>query len=210
MFIFLVYIPPKNDLIFHLDSDIFLGGLSQAWVTEAAELFNSHPEYLIISPLPGSPHRDDVLIDQSIINKIAPYTYQLNGMSTRLFVIDRSKFKNHKLTTAIPNLRNQIKAIVEGNNNAQLQELILSAFMKKHHLKRLDFLGGGAGLWSLHPPYRTKFFYDNLPALIKRIESNDLPLSQQGFYDIVDEVCNWTEAREKLKESRWWKRLLNN
>lgn len=200
----------KNDLVFHLDSDIFLGGLSQTWVTEAAELFKSNSQYFIISPLPGSPHRDDILIDQSIIKKIAPYTYELRGMSTRLFMIDRSKFKDHKLISAKPNLRNQVKAIIEGNANAQLPEVLLSAFMNKHHFKRLDFLGNGAGLWSLHPPYRTKAFYDDLPALIKRVESNDLPLSQQGFYDIVDEVCDWTEAKEKLKENRWWKRLLNN
>jgi len=28
-----------------------------------------------------------------------------------------------------------------------------------------------------------------------------------GFYDIIDEVCDWAQAREKLKNDRWWKRL---
>ena len=103
-------------------------------------------------------------------------------------------------------MRNQVKAIVEGNSNVDLPEHLLSAYMKKYQLKRIDFLGADNGLWSLHPPYRTKAFYNDLPELIKRIEANDLPAKQQGFYDIVEEVCDWTEAKKKLKNNRWWKK----
>ena len=196
-----------NNLIFHLDSDIFLGGSSKTWITEAADFFETDPSCFISSPLPGPPHADDILIDQEVIHKIAPYTWQLNGMSTRLFMTDKSKFNANKLLFAKPGLRNQVKAIVEGNANADLPEHILSAYIRKNNLKRIDFLGSGLGLWSLHPPYRTKIFYDEVQALILRIELNDLPKKQQGFYDIVDEVCDWSEAKKVIAANRWWKRI---
>lgn len=185
---------------------MFLGGASQTWVTEATQFFEKDDSCFIVSPLPGPPHGDDILINQDIAAKPAPYTWQLKGMSTRIFLIDKSKFKKHKLQLKKPSVRNQLKAFVEGNPNADLPEHLLSAYMYKYQLKRVDFLGIGTGLWSLHPPYRTGLFYDDLPQLIKRIESNDLPEKQHGFYDIIDEVCDWAEAREKLKHNRWWKR----
>jgi hypothetical protein len=196
-----------NNLIFHLDSDIFLGGSSKTWITEAADLFETDPTCFILSPLPGPPHADDILIDQDVINKLAPYTWQLNGMSTRVFMTNRSKFNTNKLLFAKPSLRNQVKALVEGNANADLPEHILSAYIRKNNLKRIDFLGSGNGLWSLHPPYRTKTFYDELQVLILRIELNDLPEKQQGFYDIVDEVCDWSAAKKVIAANRWWKRI---
>ena len=196
----------SNNLVFHLDSDIFLGGGSQTWIKEATDFFAFDPTCFIASPLPGPPHPDNILKDQHIINKIAPHTWQLKGMSTRIFLIDKTKFKNDKLVLSKPSLRSQIKAIIQRNANADLPEHLLSAFMIKHHYKRIDFLGTGSGLWSLHPPYRTTAFYTELPGLINKITVNDLPEKQQGFYDIIDEVCDWTTAREKIKNNRWWKK----
>lgn len=195
-----------NNLVFHLDSDIFLGGMSSTWVAEAVQLFHSDNTCFIVSPLPGPPHHNDMLINQPGAGKLAPYTWQFKGMSTRVFMMNKNKFGEHKLKVTKPSVRNQVKAFVQGNSNADLPENLLSAFMIAYGLKRVDFLGTGKGLWSLHPPYRTQAFYDNLPGLISRIELNDLPEKQQGFYDIVDEVCNWAEAREKLKQNRWWKK----
>lgn len=196
----------KNNLVFHLDSDMFLGGGSQTWVKEAVELFKSDPNIFIASPLPGAPHPADILKDQQVIHKIAPYTWQLDGMSTRIFFIDKTKFENNKLEISKPSVRNQIKALVQGNSNADLPEHLISAFITKHHLKRVDFLGSNPGLWSLHPPFRTDEFYLDLPHIITRVIENDFPEKQQGFYDIVDEVCDWSVARERIKNNRWWKR----
>lgn len=199
-----------NDHIFHLDSDIFLGGGSHTWVKEAIEFFEKDKQCLILSPLPGPPHPQGKLIRQQVISKIAAHTYQLAGMSTRVFMIDRSRFKTNKLQLTKPGFRNQVKAIVEGNSNADLPEHLLSVYLKANHLKRVDFLGDNPGLWSLHPPYRTKQFFDELPALIARIENNDMPKSQLGFYDVVDELCDWEPAIKLLEHNRWWTRLLKN
>ncbi|MHB8206936.1 hypothetical protein [Mucilaginibacter sp.] len=196
----------SNDLVLHLDSDMFLGGGSQTWVSEATDFFKNDPSCFIVSPLPGPPHPDDILIHQDIKLKIAPYTYALNGMSTRIFMMDKAKFRTNKLRLRKPELRSQVNAIVRGNPNADLPENILSGYIKKHQLNRIDFLGAGNGLWSLHPPYRTRSFLDDLPAIITKIELGNLPDNQRGVYDIIDEVCDWSEARFKLKKNRWWKR----
>ncbi len=196
----------KNNLVFHLDSDMFLGGGSKTWIKETVDFLKSDADILIMSPLPGPPHPGDILKDQQIIHKIAPYTWELSGMSTRIFFINKSRFETNKLTISKPGIRNQIKAAVQGNSNADLPEHLISSFIINHHLKRVDFLGSDAGLWSLHPPYRTDGFYRELPVLINRINENDLPENQLGFYDIIDEVCDWSSARDKIKNNRWWKR----
>jgi hypothetical protein len=195
-----------NNLVFHLDSDMFLGGGSQTWISEAVQLFSSNRSCLIVSPLPGPPHPGDLLIGQESARKIAPYTYAFDNMSTRIFMVDKGRFITQKLSLKKPAFRQQVKAFADGNTNADLPEHLISAYQKKNNLERIDFFGTAPGLWSLHPPYRTKTFYDNLGALISNVEVNNLPESQNGYYDMVDEACDWTEAKEKLKQNRWWKR----
>lgn len=196
----------SHDLIFHLDSDILLGGGSPSWISEAVSLLANHPNCFIVSPLPGPPHAEDILIDQQIIQKIGRYSWQLGGMSTRLFMMDRIKIHAHKLSLVKPGIRNQLKALAEGNPNADLPEHLLNAYLLKHQLKRIDFLGSGKGLWSLHPPYRSRQFYNELPELLIKIDTGDLPLKQCGYYDIIDELVDWTEAKQQLQQNRWWKR----
>jgi hypothetical protein len=196
----------SNSLVFHLDSDIFLGGKSQTWINEAVDIFKADASVFIAAPLPGPPHRDDILEGQQVIKKIRAYTWQLNGMSTRIFLMDKDKFSIDKPLLSKPSARNQLKAIIQGNSNAEIPERLIAAFMAKNNLKRVEFLGKEKGLWSLHPPFRTTGFYAGLPELINRIELNDLPEKQQGNYDIIDELCDWAPAREKLKQARWWKR----
>lgn len=199
----------KNDLIFHIDSDIFLGGASKKWVEEAVYLLDNNPNILTVSPLPGPPHPEEKLIGQSSYKRINNYAFEFKGMSTRIFMLNKSIFKKHKLILSKPAIRSQIKAIVEGNSNADLPEHLFDNYMSKHQLVRVDFLGAGSGLWSIHPPFRNQSFYQNLPKLITDIDQNNLPVSQYGYYDMVDEMCDWSENKNFLKTNRWWKRLLN-
>jgi len=198
----------SNDLVLHLDSDIFLGGASQIWIAEAKAFFKTYKGCLVISPHPGPPHPSGELIDQTVVKQIKPYTYELSGMSTRIFMIDKSAFNASKLNLQKPAPRGQLKALVQGHPNAALPEILIRDFMQMNNFKRIDFLGEGKGLWSLHPPFRTKSFYENLEKIIKRIETNTLPESQLGFYDVVDELCDWQEGWDNLKKNRWWKGIL--
>ena len=118
-------------------------------------------------------------------------------------MLDRRVFSKRKLSLSKPALKNQLKALIKGNPVFDLPEHLMSSFMREHHYKRVDLLGTSKGMWSLHPPYRTAGFYPELPNLIARVERNDLPLGQSGFYDISDTLFDWSEARLKLSKKRW-------
>lgn len=197
----------RNNLVFHLDSDIFLGGGSQTWISEAAALFERDERCLFVSPLPGPPREDGLLTGQPSYHKTAPFMYEIKGASSRLYMTDKSRLAKNKLELVKPPLRSQLKAMAEGNPNADLPEHMFKNLMEKGGFRRIDFLGQGQGLWSLHPPYHSQLFYDRLPVIIANIEINNLPASQYGFYDLVNEVCDWTEDERRLKENRWWKKL---
>jgi hypothetical protein len=199
----------QSEYILHLDSDIFLGGASQTWVKEAIELFENNDKVFTCSPLPGPPHPGKILIGQPGSIKVGDgYQFKFSGMSTRVFMIKKDSFNDRKLVLTTPAFKNLLKSIIRRNPPYSLPELILSNYMAKGSLERIDFLGNDRGMWTLHPPYRTKSFYNSIPQLIEDIGKNNLPASQNGFYDIVDEVCDWTEAKEKLKNSRWWKKII--
>jgi hypothetical protein len=191
-----------------LDADMFLGGGSQTWISEAIDLLSSKEDIFTCSPLPGPPHPQKILVGQpAAVKTDGSYRYKFYGMSTRIFMIKRNAFEKQKLQLSVPAARKFVTALIRGNPAYNLPEHIISAYMSKHSLERIDFLGSGDGIWSLHPPYRTASFYNDLPQLIKGVVTNTLDSSQDGFYDIVDEVCDWTEAREKLKNNRWWKKI---
>ncbi|MCX2575911.1 hypothetical protein [Pedobacter sandarakinus] len=190
-----------NDLVLHLDADMFLGGKSITWITEAETLFATDGEVFTVSPLPGPPTADQSLTGQQIIHQYTtkPYMFELGGFSTRIFMIKKSVFQNQKLKLGKPSFKNQLKALWLGNSTADLPEHLVEDFMKQKKLKRIDFLGENGGMWSLHPPYRTELFYSTLPKLIHKVEHHLMPYLQFGFYDIVDDLFDWTEAKRKLK-----------
>ncbi len=191
----------KNNYVFHIDSDMFFGGLSQNWLAEALSLYQDDKHILFLNPLPGPPRSDAQLIKQNYFAyKNKPFYFGFNGMSTRLFLVDRDRLMKHRINNIFTKkLGELVRAIYKKNPPYKLPEEILSSYMVKHNYIRVDFKGNEPGLWSLHPPYRTSQFYADLPIIIKKIEENEVPSSQKGFYDIVDELVDWAEARNKLK-----------
>ena len=49
-------------------------------------------------------------------------------------------------------------------------------------------------MYSLHPPFRSETFYRELPNLVARIGSGDIPEAQRGDYDVNASMIDWTEA----------------
>jgi hypothetical protein len=191
----------KNNYVFHIDSDLFFGGMSKSWLEQALKLYKDDEQILFINPLAGPPKADGELIGQVYSKyKNKPFYFAFKSMSTRLFLINKDRLINFKLDNIrTRNIVHFLKAIFRGNPPFKLPEEILSSKLESNQMLRVDFMGNEPGLWSLHPPYRTSGFYDNLPEIINRIELNDFPESQKGFYDIVDEFVDWTEAKSKLK-----------
>lgn len=191
----------KYPNVLHLDSDIFFGGLSKTWLAEALKLYQSDERILFINPLAGPPTINGILYNQNYVDykKLANH-YSFNTMSTRLYLVNKNRLASKpikNISTLKPG--ELIRALIRKNPCFKLPEEFLSEHMQKHKSIRVDFKGENTGLWSLHPPYRTPDFYEELPLLIEKIEKNHVPEEQKGHYDIVDELFDWSEARKKLK-----------
>ncbi len=201
----------QHDHVFHLDSDLLFGGGSPTWMAEALEHMSQNRELMFAAPLPGPPRADGRLLTLAAERDSTPGAFRFDGMSTRLFLISRRRFKERigLLRTRPPQaMRNRVIALLEGNPSQDLPEHILSDAMRAHGLIRRDLLGKPPGMWSLHPPYRCATFYANLPELIQRCERGDVPDSQRGCCDVNDEMVDWSEARLNLARNRLWRRLL--
>lgn len=198
----------RNDLILHLDSDIMFGGSSQTWVAEACELLAHGEDVLACSPLPGPPAPDGRLRKQTASRfEYSLAAFRFTTLNTRLFLIDRDRLRKcllplHLLGPIRPVSR--LKARLHGNPPYRAAELTISDAMCAAGLCRVDFLGAGPGVWSLHPPYRSPRFYRELPAMIQRIEAGDVPEAQRGDYEVNDSMFDWSSARRKARIRRLW------
>jgi len=197
-----------NDLVIHIDSDMFFGGLSHTWVSEAVELLKSDPKILTVSPLPGPPHPDNTLVDQPDYFRYGENgAFGFNSMSTRIFMIDKTRLygglKFHK-----PAWQNRIFSAMEGFSSLEALEILISNFMRKENLIRVDFKGKEPGLWSVHPTYRSEEFYQRIPEMIDRLARNDVPEDQLGYYNFSMSFIDWTEALENFEKNRLRNKML--
>jgi len=198
----------RNDLVFHLDSDVMFGGSSQTWIAEGCALLAGNQDILACSPLPGPPTADGQLRTQ----KALPFEYgslafRFSNVSTRLFFIDRARLRERVLPLRLTGpLRSvsRIKARLHRNPPYRAAELAISDAMCAAGLYRVDFLGAPPGMWSLHPPYRSPEFYRELPRLLERIESGAVPDAQRGDYDINKSMFDWSSAARRARLRRIW------
>ncbi len=198
----------RNDLVFHLDSDLMFGGASQSWVAEACALLAENHDVLACSPLPGPPAADGQLRGQpaSRFNH-GLFAFRFTTLSTRLFLIDRGRLRERLLPLRLTGpLRSisRIKARMHGNPPYRAAELTISDAMRAAGLYRVDFLGAAPGMWSLHPPFRSREFYGELPRLLERIEAGTVPDAQRGDYEINDSMFDWSSARRRAWVRRLW------
>lgn len=210
----------RNDYVMHLDSDLLFGGGSQTWTREAIELLRTRPELLIASPLPGPPTPDGAFPPAVAAahartatpprrEDIGSLAYSFGAASTRLFLLDRARLMERVAPMELrrARLRSTLRAIAEGHAPFELPEGMFSREMQEHGLRRLDFLGSAPGLWSLHPAMRSDEFYRELPRLVERVESGDMPEAQLGDFDVNDSLIDWSSARAAARRQRWWLRL---
>lgn len=201
-----------HDHVLHVDSDMFFGGGSTTWLAEALDRLHQRPEIFVIAPLPGAPATDGSL--RNLHGVRVPddgLAYDFAEMSTRLFLLDRRRFHGDfgPITPRRPSLKNQLKAWIDGNAPAELPENLITQQMHARGFVRHEFLGAAPGLWSLHPPYRSRDFYDRLPALIARVEAGDIPPAQRGDHDLNRSMVDWSEGIAAMRRNRWWRRLIS-
>ncbi len=200
-----------HDVVIHIDSDMMFGGGSRTWVAEALALFAADRNVLTCSPLAGPPTRDGTLPAQPAALRYAgaPGAFRFSWFSTRIFALSKRRFAERieGVLPRRPDFRGTVRALLQGNPTADLAENVLSDAMVGANMYRVDFLGTGPGMWSLHPPFRSPAFYEQLPTLIARIESGDVPEGQRGCYDINDSLFDWSAARAAKRRKPWWVRL---
>jgi hypothetical protein len=198
----------RNELVFHLDSDLMFGGSSQSWVGEACALLAEHPDVLACNPLPGPPAPDGRLRREDAPHfEHSSTAYEFRTLSTRLFLIDRGRLSERLLPLHLlgpVRAISAVKARLHGNPPYRAAELVISEAMATAGVSRVDLLGAAPGMWSLHPPYRSERFYEELPALIERVESGDIPDAQRGDYELNDSMFDWSRARRRKLVRRLW------
>ena len=197
----------KYDYVFHLDSDIMLGGDDEAWVSRAIETLETCRDVFSCSPLAGPPRPDGVISQKAEESNLVDKTHTFSTFSTRVFFFDRRRLEADKLQLTRPRLRDIATACVDGNELAELPEQLLTRHMRKHRIRRVDFLGAGHGLWSLHPPYKSQRFFDRLPKIVEAVEQNQMPFGQLGHYDIQPALFDFSDEYKALTNNRWWRRL---
>jgi hypothetical protein len=189
-----------HNLVLHTDSDMFFGGGSQSWVAEAGELFDAHPEVLVVNPN-CSPPPSSGRIEDYHYEKIEGVRETKSGgislisehITTRVFLVNKQKFFEKlgplKVGRQWPH-KNPIRNLVwllrhGGNSVAELPEVMISQAMKLRGLIRLDYLGKTPGMWCLHPPDPLfPGYFELLPQLVNRVEAGDLPEGQRGYYNM--------------------------
>jgi hypothetical protein len=119
-------------------------------------------------------------------------------------LIDRARFRQTggRLSIVPPPRRMAWLARLDGYTPSERAEILLSHGMANAGMWRIDFLGSEPGMWSVHPPGRSPLFYEQLPALIRRIEAGDVPDLQRGRHDVHDSMIDWTSVRKPR-----WQRL---
>ncbi|HEY0947723.1 MAG TPA: hypothetical protein VGD81_20740 [Opitutaceae bacterium] len=200
----------SREFVFHLDSDIFLGGDVGGWLAEAIALLRSEPQVLACNPLPGPP-APDFRINQPQAQRWLEGprgAHRFDSFTTRLFFMNRARLVGLEPCLHLRRAawRQQVRGFVERTSPYALPEDIISEYQRARGWHRVDFLGAAPGLWSLHPPFRNAEFYQKLPELVRRIETDDLPPAQRGDYDLNDSLVDWSDARAALATNRWWKR----
>lgn len=189
----------KNQYVIHLDSDILLGGVPNTWLQDGINLLNSDPAYLIVNPLAGPPTADFSL-KQEYFQRLDNYKFLFRKMSTRIFLTDKQKLRRYKidLKKIRPSLRN-LKWFYKnkGDWGYELPEKLISETMERNDLLRVDFFTEKAdgGCFTLHPVTKPPLFIESIPSLLEKMDTNVIPESQRGYYNINNDFFDFSKAK---------------
>ncbi len=204
--------------IAHMDGDMLFGGGSRTWVEDAIRYMEQDPKALLTSPFPGPPRADGAIYghgqpEPARLSVEGNPAYRFQHASTRIFMLDMDRLRDTMgvLPLTPPTALGRVKAHLLGNPpEVREAEVLLGMALRQHGLYRVDMLGGGDGLWSLHPPYRGANFYAELPRLIAAVESGDVPAAQRGHYDVDDSMIDWSSERARTRRHKRLLRLLGD
>ena len=197
--------------VFHLDSDMFIGGNLDAWLASSIAVLEASPRVMACNPLPGPP-RPDGSINQPDLGPMpgVQQSHTFAHFTSRIFLARRADLvaPQPPLTWSPAPLRLRLRAWLEGLPDLDLPENLFTKRMQTLHQVRLDHPGDGSPAFSMHPPHRNDEFYRRLSKFVSRVERNDFPDGQRGCYDLNKPLIDWSEQIAALSQQRWWKVLL--
>ena len=190
--------------VLHLDSDIILGGEAESWCSEALNLYENDPQIATILPYSGPPYETSKIPDHYRL-RAKPYpnhsnTYKSNSFTTRVFLVSKKRLSLilKQIQLERPSLLRSLLGLWHQNPLVQAPEQMISTFLKNGNYFRVDFPGSNTPFWTLHPPFRSEEFYDQLENIIDAVENNQIPSQQRGNHDLNEGFINWDDAIEKL------------
>lgn len=201
----------RSRYVVHIDSDMLFGGCSQSWVREAIAALGDE-SIAICSPFPGPPRSDGAIRGSGVRVAADAFAYDFRSASTRILMLDKSRFASRELVVPLvrPSMKRRIDSVINNTPGVATLEECFSRMLTESGLVRRDFLGGGSGLWSIHPLHRNPNFYENLPLLIDRVERGDVPDLQRGDYDMNESMVDWSDVtsaftlRKRLLRRAGW------
>jgi hypothetical protein len=191
----------REPYVLHVDSDMMFGGGSPAWIAEAVDWFARDETLVACSPLPGPPTADGALKGQDgyPFEVVGEKAYKFTNVSTRVFLADMARWEGRLGTLAgkhIPTLRSVVGSTLRRQVNWMALEDRTTLAMRATGSTRLDFLGTGAGMWSVHPDTRSPEFFASLEALIALLEEGAAPTEdQRGHYNLHESMIALAAAR---------------
>jgi hypothetical protein len=191
----------RHPRVLHVDSDMMFGGGSPTWLQDADAWFARDPTLVACSPLPGPPRPDGTLRGQEgfPFEEVGERAYRFENMSTRVFLADMARFEQRLGSLAgrhIPTLRSVVGSTLRRQVNWMPLEERITLAMRATGSGRLDVLGAGEGMWSVHPLTRTEDFHANLGSLVALLEAGEpVTEAQLGHYDLHDSMIELAAAR---------------
>lgn len=180
----------RHERIFHLDSDMLIGGSAAQWFEDAGRLLEARQNVLSVSPHPGGPgdvkgrFRYGARRDPATPNGIF-----LREFSTRVFLLDRQR-----LPPIRPGLAPPIwiwRALRAGNPPYREPEVLIGREMRRRGLEAVTMPGSGAGMFVIHMAARGEERLRGLPQVIARVEQGALPPQQAGVQDVHQPLSAW-------------------
>lgn len=185
----------KGRYVIHMDSDMFLGGNPNQWLTGALKLLQE-PSVFFVNPLPGPPALDFEL-KQRHFQRLNRYTYSFKNVTTRFFLTDLEKITRSPLTLRFikPSLKRLVKGALQ-RNFWELPEMLFTDILAVNNSFRVSYWGDNDldGCYSLHPLVKPESFISYIPVLLQRIKANDFPEPQRGWYNVHKDVFDVSRA----------------
>ena len=185
----------ESDYLLRIDSDMLLHqATGYSWIKEGIKLLQDTPDLIAVRPLAGPPSGDGDIYAGAPYAKDPRGFYSYKFFGSRVYLIDRKRFDQllpipvlwkpggRRLLNCLPNYLKTLFDHVKGKGCLDSWEVMVSK-----RLERTDYIRATMNspkAWSIHPKTRSKDFIDNLPKIIKKIESGWYPPQQAGYNDL--------------------------